>query len=203
MKGESTMKMQALMKTKAAPRAEIGEVDVPAIGPTDLLVRVKATAICGTDLHIYNWNAWAAARIKPPMIFGQEFGGDLVQVGSNVTAFKVGDLVAADSHVPCGHCYQCQTGNQHICDTMAILGVHRDGCFAEYISLPQASAWKMAPDASPDLGAIMGPEAVLLNPSQTDVVAAIKNATKGQGVEVSLEYSGNVQAAKQAFQVLK
>src|SRR4030042_3217080 len=105
MKGESTMKMQALMKTKAAPRAEIGEWDVPTIGPTDLLVRVKATAICGTDLHIYNWNAWAAARIKPPMIFGHEFCGEVVQVGSHVTAFQVGDLVAADSHVPCGHCY--------------------------------------------------------------------------------------------------
>ena len=156
-------KMLAVVKPERAPGAEFREVDLPSIGERDLLVQVKAAAICGTDIHIYDWTPYAQERVKPPMIFGHEFCGEVVEAGSGVQRFKVGDLVAGETHIPCGECYQCQTGNQHICERMAILGVHTDGAFAEYTCLPDACAWKLPSGTSPELGAILEPLGVAVH----------------------------------------
>lgn len=155
--------MKAVMKTKKAPGAELRDVDVPEIEPKDVLIKVKATAICGTDIHIYEWTPYAQARIKPPMIFGHEASGEVVKVGSQVTNVKLGDLVAVETHIPCGECYQCQTGAQHICEKMAIIGVHTNGVFAEYAKIPAACCWQLSKDTNPDLGAIMEPMGVAVH----------------------------------------
>jgi threonine 3-dehydrogenase len=157
------MKMKALMKTEKAPGAKVMQTDVPKIGPRDLLIKVKATAICGTDIHIYNWNAYAQARIKPPMVFGHESCGEVVEVGSLVTNFKVGDLVAVETHIPDETCYMCQTGLPHICENMKIIGVHVDGTFAEYAKIPAVCAWKLPKGTDPELGAILEPMGVAVN----------------------------------------
>ncbi|MGB8658123.1 MAG: L-threonine 3-dehydrogenase [Candidatus Zixiibacteriota bacterium] len=135
-------KMLAVMKKEKAPGAEIVTVDIPKINPDEVLVKVKATSICGTDAHIYKWDEWAQNRIKPPMIFGHECAGEVVQVGNLVKSIKMGDFVSAETHIPCGHCYQCLTGNQHVCQNLKILGVETNGCFAEYVAIPEVCAWK-------------------------------------------------------------
>jgi len=155
--------MKALLKTSTGPGAELLDVDVPAIGPADVLIQVKATAICGTDIHIYQWTPFAQARVKPPMIFGHEVSGEVVEVGDQVASLKAGDLVAVETHIPCGQCYQCQTGSQHVCERMAIIGVHVDGTFAEYAKIPEVCCWKLAKDTSPDLGAILEPIGVAVH----------------------------------------
>ena len=155
--------MKAIMKKTAAPGAELVDVDVPSIGPKDVLIEVKTAAICGTDIHIYDWTKFAQDRIKPPMIFGHEVCGEVVEVGDQVGNFKKGDLVAVETHIPCGECYQCQTGSQHICEKMAIVGVHVDGVFADYASIPAVCCWKLPPDADPDLGAILEPIGVAMH----------------------------------------
>ncbi len=149
--------MKALRKTRPEPGAELVDIPVPAVGPTDILVKVKAAAICGTDIHIYGWNQWSQQRIKPPMTFGHEFCGEVLEAGSQVTHLKPGDLIAAETHVPCGHCYQCQTGNQHVCESMAILGVHVEGVFADYAVIPAVLGWKLPVGTDPELGAVLEP----------------------------------------------
>jgi threonine 3-dehydrogenase len=155
--------MKALFKTKPARGAELLEVEVPKIGPNDLLVKVQAAAICGTDNHIYDWTPWAQARIKPPRIFGHEYAGVVVEVGTAVQGWQVGEMVAAETHIPCLHCYQCRTGRQHTCENMQIIGVHVDGAFADYALLPASCAWKLPPGTSPELGAILEPIGVAAN----------------------------------------
>ena len=154
------MQMKAVVKNEPKPGLAFLEVDVPQIGPRDLLVRVKAAAICGTDHHIYSWLPWAQARCRLPMILGHEYSGDVVAVGSGVTSFQPGDRVACETHIPCGHCFQCHTGNQHACENMVIIGVHTDGAFADYAKLPEVCAWKLSPGTSYELGAIMEPMGV-------------------------------------------
>ncbi len=149
--------MKALLKDKPERGANLVDRDTPQIGDNDLLVQVKAAAICGTDIHIYQWNDYAASRLNIPMVFGHEYSGDVVQVGKNVRNFKEGDRVAAETHIPCGHCYQCTTGLQHICKDMKILGVHVDGAFADYTLLPEVCAWKLDPSISYKIGATMEP----------------------------------------------
>ncbi|MFA4973437.1 MAG: L-threonine 3-dehydrogenase [bacterium] len=129
--------MKSIQKLKAAPGAEIVDAPIPRPTSHQVLVRVKATSICGTDIHIYNWDPWSAKRIKPPMIFGHEFSGEVVEVGSQVEHLAVGDHVSAETHIPCGGCFQCRTGQMHICRDLEILGVDRDGCFAEYVAVPE------------------------------------------------------------------
>jgi len=148
---------------EAAPGAEIRNIDVPEPGPKDVLIKIKAAAICGTDIHIYEWSPFAQTRVKPPMVFGHEGCGEVVKLGSQVTNVAVGDLVAVETHIPCGECYQCQTGLQHICEKMAIIGVHTDGVFAEYARIPAVCCWKLPRDTNPDLGAILEPWGVAVN----------------------------------------
>ncbi len=174
-------KMKALMKIKPERGAELRDVDIPTPGDSDLLVRVEKAAICGTDNHIYEWTAYASARCALPMIFGHEYCGEVVEVGRRVAAFEPGDRVAAETHIPCGHCYQCQTGRQHTCESMKIIGVHTDGAFSEYALLPESCAWKLAPDASPDLGAVLEPMGVAMNGLMKDRVGGCNVAVFGCG----------------------
>ncbi len=174
-------KMKALMKVKPGRGAEIKEVDVPTPGPKDLLVQVKKAAICGTDNHIYEWTGYAQARCTLPMIFGHEYCAEVVDVGKEVTAFEVGDLVSAETHIPCGHCHQCQTGRQHTCESMKIIGVHTDGAFSDYAILPESCAWKLPPGTSPDLGAILEPMGVAMNGLMKDRVGGCNIAVFGCG----------------------
>jgi threonine 3-dehydrogenase len=155
--------MKALMKTRSGPGAELREVAAPEPGPDEVLIRVKAAAICGTDIHIYSWDQFAQERIKPPMIFGHEGCGEVTRIGSRVRGYAVGDLIAVETHIPCGECFQCRTGSQHICERMAIIGVHTDGVFAEYARIPTSCCWKLAPGTNPDLGAILEPVGVAVN----------------------------------------
>jgi threonine 3-dehydrogenase len=135
--------MLAVVKPEAAPGAEIREVKIPTFGRNDVLVKVKVASICGTDLHIYNWDRWAQNRIHPPLIPGHEFCGEVAAFGDEVTSVKEGDLVSAEMHVACGKCLQCRTGEAHICQNVKIIGVDTDGAFAEYVVIPESNIWKL------------------------------------------------------------
>jgi threonine 3-dehydrogenase len=129
--------MRTIQKAKAGPGATAVAAPIPKPTSHQVLVKVKATSICGTDIHIYSWDAWSAGRIKPPMIFGHEFAGEVIEVGSQVDHIKVGDHVSAETHIPCRVCFQCRTGKMHICQNLKILGVDTNGCFAEYVAVPE------------------------------------------------------------------
>ena len=150
-------KMKAALKAEAAPGAKVALVDIPHVGPHDVLVEVKAASICGTDLHIYEWDAWAQNRVKTPRIFGHEFAGEIVEVGKEVTELAPGDFVAAETHITCGHCYQCRTGQAHVCRNVQILGVDRDGAFAQYIAIPESVAWKTGKEIEHSVASIQEP----------------------------------------------
>jgi threonine 3-dehydrogenase len=149
--------MMAVMKPKAAPGVEIRDVKVPAFGDTDVLVKVRVASVCGTDLHIYDWDQWAERRIKPPLIPGHEFCGDVAAVGKDVTVVKEGDFVSAEMHVACGKCYQCRTGERHICQHVKIIGVDADGAFAEYVVIPESNIWKIDPSIPPEYASLYDP----------------------------------------------
>jgi len=136
------------------------DLPIPEVGPNDVLVQVKATAICGTDLHILPWTQWAADRLPLPMVFGHEFAGDIVEVGSNVTEYKVGDRVAGETHIPCNECYMCKSNRRHNCANMKIIGVHVPGSFAEYISFPKDCVFKLPDDIDYKMGAFLEPMGV-------------------------------------------
>ncbi len=140
--------MLAVVKEKAAPGAEVREVKIPAFGRNDVLVKVKVASICGTDLHIYNWDRWAQNRIHPPLIPGHEFCGEVAAFGDEVTSVKEGDFVSAEMHVACGKCLLCRTGEAHICQNVKIIGVDADGAFAEYVVIPESNIWKLDPGHS-------------------------------------------------------
>ncbi|HEY6274310.1 MAG TPA: L-threonine 3-dehydrogenase [Terriglobales bacterium] len=149
--------MLAVVKPEAAPGADVRQMPVPEIGPDDVLVKVKVASVCGTDLHIYNWDQWAQNRIRPPLIPGHEFCGNVVAVGKNVTAVKEGDFVSAEMHVACGKCYQCRTGEAHICQHVKIIGVDANGAFAEYVKIPESNIWKIDPAIPPDYASVLDP----------------------------------------------
>jgi len=149
--------MRALVKPVAAPGAELQEVPVPEIGPSDVLVRVRLAAVCGTDLHIYSWDQWSQQRIKPPLVFGHEFCGTVERVGALVTAVKPGDYVSAEMHLACGKCFQCRTGEAHICQSVRILGVDDSGCFAEFVRIPESNIWHLDSAIPPEYAAILDP----------------------------------------------
>ena len=174
-------RMRAVMKTEAAPGAALAEVNVPEVGPRDLLVKVKVAAICGTDVHINEWTDYARARVRPPMIFGHEYCGEVVATGDQVRRVRVGDLVAAETHIPCERCPQCMTGNMHICEHMRIIGVHTDGAFADYTLLPETCAWVLPPDTDPELGALLEPMGVGVHGVLVDRVDARSVAIFGCG----------------------
>ena len=150
--------MHAVVKRRREPGAHIEQVEKPVIGKGEVLVQMKATSICGTDVHIWDWNHWAQNRLKKlPIIFGHEFCGEVVEVGKGVRKVDVGDLVSAETHIVDGTCYQCRTGRMHICRNVRILGVDTDGVFAEYVKLPERNAMKVPKGLKPKLGSVMEP----------------------------------------------
>ena len=150
--------MRALQKTAAEPGARLTEVPVPEPGDDEVLVRVHAASICGTDLHIYEWNEWAAQRIvRLPMTFGHEVAGTVEAVGSEVHHVEPGAFVAAETHIACGQCSTCRGGRPHICERLRILGVDTDGAFADYLVLPATNAWVVGEGIHPDVASIMEP----------------------------------------------
>lgn len=149
--------MHAIVKPSAAPGAAYQEVPMPEIGLRDVLVKVHTASICGTDLHICDWDAWSQSRIHPPLVFGHEFCGHIARLGGEVEGLKEGELVSADMHVFCGHCYQCRSGEAHICQNVKILGVDGPGCFAEYVRIPAANIVPLGAGISTDYGAILDP----------------------------------------------
>lgn len=254
--------MKALVKTRPAQGAELREAPTPAPGPHDVLVYVRAASICGTDLHIYRWDASMQRRIKPPLIFGHEFCGVVERVGSEVSAVRAGDFVSAEMHVTCGRCLQCRIGQAHVCQNLKIIGLDLDGCFAQYVKIPESNIWKLDPAIPIDYGAVLDPlgnavhtvlageiaglsvavigcgpiglfalevaracgagacyaieikptrlelarrigATAVFNPQTDDVVAAIRDATGGVGVDVVLEMSGHPDAIRQGFKILR
>lgn len=149
--------MKALRKTRPDRGAELASIEIPAIGPHDVLVRVRAASICGTDLHIYNWDPWSAARIKPPLTFGHEFCGTIARVGEEVSGLAEGDFVSAEMHVNCGVCRQCRVGQPHVCQNLRIIGIDLDGCFAEFVRIPARNIWKIDPAIPEQYAAILDP----------------------------------------------
>ncbi|CAN5160410.1 L-threonine 3-dehydrogenase [soil metagenome] len=149
--------MRALRKLRAEPGIWMDEVETPTVGHNDVLVHVRKTAICGTDLHIFNWDAWASRTIPVPMTVGHEFVGEVVEIGSEVTGLKPGDRVAGEGHVTCGHCRNCRAGKRHLCRNTLGVGVDRPGCFAEYVAIPAGNAFKLPDDIGDDIGSILDP----------------------------------------------
>jgi len=258
--------MRALRKTERAAGAGLVEIPIPEPGEGEVLVRVHAASICGTDLHIYDWNEWAEKRIpRMPMTFGHEVAGTVEAVGPEVHHLQSGTFVAAETHIGCGQCSTCRTGREHICENLRILGVDAEGAFAEYLVLPARNAWPVATGIDPDVASIMepfgnavhaafgpgggediptNPVAVIgcgpiglfavgvvrslgawkviavepnehrramavtmgadlvVDPVADDPVAAVMDATNGQGAEVVLEMSGNAHAIDQGTRML-
>jgi len=149
--------MSAIVKAKAAEGLEWREVPVPEPGINDVLIKVNKSCICGTDVHIYKWDAWAQKTIKPPLVIGHEFAGTVQSVGSNVKGFKPGDIVSGEGHVVCGLCRNCLAGRRHLCAHTLGVGVQRDGAFAEYLCIPAANVWYADPHIPTDLLAYFDP----------------------------------------------
>ena len=149
--------MKALSKLKAAPGLTLNEVDMPPVGPNDVLIKIKKTAICGTDLHIWKWDDWAQKTIPVPMHVGHEYVGNIVEIGSEVHGFKVGDRVSGEGHITCGHCRNCRAGRRHLCRNTVGVGVNRPGAFAEYLALPAFNVFPIPDGISDDLASIFDP----------------------------------------------
>ncbi len=159
-------KMKALQKTFPQPGAEIKEIPIPEVKPGLVLVKVEVAAICGSDQAVYRWPKHIAAKTSPPFTMGHEYCGMVVDVGSNVQNFSVGDRVVGETHVPCGNCYMCRGGTQHLCINMKSVGKTYDGCFAEYILVPESCLIKVHKNINPSLGAIMEPLGVAVHALQ-------------------------------------
>lgn len=149
--------MQAIIKAKREPGLVWGEVPLPQVKSRDVLIKIKKTAVCGTDLHIYNWDQWAQATVPVPIHIGHEFVGTVVEVGDEVTAFRVGDRVSGEGHLTCGYCRNCRAGKRHICRNTVGIGYHAPGAFAEYLVLPQVNVYKIPDNISDDNAAILDP----------------------------------------------
>ncbi len=149
--------MKALVKAKAEKGIWMENVPVPEPGVNDVLIKIRKTAICGTDLHIYKWDEWSQKTIKTPMIIGHEYVGEVAGLGSGVTGLKIGERVTGEGHIACGHCRNCRRGRKHVCENTVGIGVNRDGIFAEYAIVPAANVMKMSPKIPDEMLAIMDP----------------------------------------------
>jgi len=143
--------MKALVKSKSEQGLWMKDVPVPQIGKNDVLIKIRKTAICGTDIHIFNWDAWAQKTIKTPLVIGHEFVGTVAEMGANVRDVEIGELVSGEGHIVCGHCRNCLAGRRHLCIEPNCIGVDRDGAFAEYLSVPVSNIWHCDPNISADV----------------------------------------------------
>src|ERR1700716_3706505 len=149
--------MKALVKQQAAPGIWLEDIPEPKVGPNDVLIEIAKTAICGTDMHIYNWDAWAQKTIPVPMAVGHEYCGRIVELGSEVKGLQRGDRVSGEGHITCGYCRNCRAGRRHLCRNTVGVGVNRPGAFAEFLVIPAFNAFKIPPEISDDLAAIFDP----------------------------------------------
>ena len=149
--------MKALVKKESVPGIWLEEIPEPKIGPNDVLIKIAKTAICGTDMHIYNWDAWARKTIPVPMAVGHEYCGRVIEVGSEVKGLAVGDRVSGEGHITCGHCRNCRAGRRHLCRNTIGVGVNRPGAFAEYLAIPADNAFKLPDSISDDIASILDP----------------------------------------------
>ena len=177
----TTATMQALRKPRPEPGAEIESVPVPAARSGEVIVRVRAASICGTDLHIYHWDAWSASRLHPPLTFGHEFCGVVESVGEGVTEFTPGDRVTAEMHVACHHCRPCRAGQPHLCQNVKILGIDQDGCFAEFVRIPAKNVWKLNAAIPDHYAAIMDPLGNAVHSVLAGPIAGLTVAVTGCG----------------------
>jgi threonine 3-dehydrogenase len=166
--------VKALVKQTAAPGFTLTDVPEPRIRDDEVLIRVRRAGVCGTDVHIHEWDDWARGRCRPPFVVGHEFAGDVVQVGQLVTDVREGDRVTAEGHIVDGRCPLCRTGNAHVCPHTKIIGVDRDGCFAEYIAMPATNVWHLDDAISYDVGGIHDP---MGNAFHTALTATIPGST--------------------------
>lgn len=149
--------MKALVKKSPEAGLWMEDVPMPTVGDADLLIKVKKTAICGTDVHIYKWDAWSQRTIKTPMTIGHEFVGEIVEMGRAVQGYKIGERVSAEGHIVCGVCRACRAGKRHLCPNTRGVGVNRDGCFAEYVAVPASNAWHVHDQVPDEVAAIFDP----------------------------------------------
>ena len=149
--------MRALVKTKAGPGLELVDVPEPQVGPTDVKIRVLRAGLCGTDLHLEQWDDWAASTVVAPLTVGHEFYGEVVEVGEDVESVRVGQRASGEGHIVCGTCRNCRAGRRHLCINTRGVGVNRDGAFADYVVIPASNVWVQPGDLDPDLGAVFDP----------------------------------------------
>ncbi len=149
--------MKALVKSEARPGIWMKDIDEPKVGPNDVLIKIAKTAICGTDMHIYHWDEWAQKTIPVPMAVGHEYFGRIVDMGSEVRGFTVGDRVSGEGHITCGFCRNCRAGRRHLCRNTVGVGVDRQGCFAEYLVIPASNAFKLTDAVTDDIASILDP----------------------------------------------
>jgi len=173
--------MHAIVKAEPKPGAQLQQVPIPEIGLRDVLIRVRAASICGTDLHIYRWDRWSARRIHPPLVFGHEFCGLVEKIGGEVTAVRPGDFVSAEMHVACGQCHQCRTGQSHICQNVRIIGIDANGCFAEFVKVPESNVWKIDAGIPVDYAAILDPLGNAVHTVLAGEIAGLSVAITGCG----------------------
>jgi threonine 3-dehydrogenase len=173
--------MKALRKARPQRGAQLETVPVPTLSPIEVLVRVRAASICGTDLHIYGWDRWSASRIRPPMTFGHEFCGVVEKVGEEVTSVKPGEFVSAEMHVNCGHCRPCRMGQPHVCQNVKIIGIDADGCFAEYVRIPVRNIWKVDPAIPEHYAAILDPLGNAVHTVLAGEISALNVLVTGAG----------------------
>ena len=152
-----TAQMNALAKLHPEKGIWMTQAAVPTVGPNDLLIKIKKTAICGTDMHIYAWDEWSQNTIPVPMIVGHEYVGEVVDMGVEVAGFNAGDRVSGEGHITCGHCRNCRAGRRHLCRNTFGVGVDRQGAFAEYLVIPAFNAFKIPDNISDDLASIFDP----------------------------------------------
>jgi threonine 3-dehydrogenase len=173
--------MRALRKNTPGPGLELADVPVPEMGASDVLIQVKATSICGTDVHIYQWDDWAAEHVRTPLTVGHEMCGLVVDRGANVTEPEIGDLVSVESHVICNRCSWCRTGRGHLCEETEILGIHRNGAFAEYVVVPAENAWTDPPDMPYSIASLQENFGNAVHSASTPTVAGRKVLVTGMG----------------------
>ena len=149
--------MKALVKSKAEPGIWLEDIAEPTVGHNDVLIKIKNTAICGTDIHIYNWDDWAQKTIPVPMAVGHEFMGEIVDMGGEVRGYRRGERVSGEGHITCGHCRNCRAGKRHLCRNTVGVGVNRPGCFAEYLTIPAVNAFKLPDVIDDDVASILDP----------------------------------------------
>ncbi len=170
--------MKALVKLKAEPGIWLTEVPMPKVGPNDVLIKITKASICGTDIHIYNWDEWAQEVIPVPLVIGHEFVGEIVELGHEVHSFKIGDRVSGENHVACEFCRNCRAGRRHICRKNETIGVTRQGSLADYLLIPSVNVYRVPPDISDTIAAI-------LNPLGNSVHTALSFSLPGEDVVIT------------------